>query len=101
MSRKSRKNSFGMMMLFTIVVFLAMVVHIVVSSLLTYLLVRFGLITVSAESIPDSGRLIIFLALISLPIGMVLAVVASKFPLKPIRNLVDGMNRLASGGITS
>lgn len=97
MNQEKRKQGFGMMLLFTIVVFFAMVVHIAISGAITYLLVRFGLITISAEAVPDAGRLIIFLALISLPIGMILAVTASKFPLKPIRNLVDGMNRLASG----
>lgn len=97
MNQKKRRQGVGMLLLFTLVVFCAMIIHVAVSGIITYLLVRFGLITVSAEAVPDTGKLIVFLALISLPIGMILAIIASKFPLKPIRSLVDGMNRLASG----
>ena len=95
--KQKKRSSFGMMLLFAIVVFLAMVVHVTISGGITYLLVRFGLITVAPDAVPDAGKLIIFLALISLPVGIILAVTASKFPLKPVRNLIDGMNRLASG----
>lgn len=97
MKAGKRSNNFGMLVLFVLIVFLALLVSTMVTGISLYLLVKTGVIIVTDGSVSDIGKLVAFYAAISIPVGMLIAVMASKFPLKPIRDLMAGMDRLASG----
>ena len=97
MTQRKHPRHFGLMLLFTTVVFVAMLISSAFTALAVFLLVKNGMLYVAGEAAPHSGSLIVFNALISVPIGALVSVVMVKFPLKPVRNLIDGMDALAAG----
>ena len=96
---KERKHSrhFGLMLLFIVIVFLSLLVNTIVTSTAVFFLVKGGILSVSSAVRPHIGSLILFNGAISIPIGFLVALIAVKFPLKPIRDLIDGMDALAAG----
>ena len=97
MNREKKQKHFGLLLMFILVLFIAGLINSGITTLAVYLLVRNGVLTVSSHVVPDAGRLMLFNAVLSIPIGLLVAVAVSKFPLKPIRDLIDGMDSLASG----
>lgn len=97
MTQRKHTRHFGLMLLFTVVVFFALLINSAISAMAVLLLVKSGMIYIASEAVPHSGSLILFNALISIPIGALVSVAAVKFPLKPVRNLIDGMDALATG----
>jgi len=97
MMKKKRSTRFGLVLMFTGIVFLALLVNTAVTALLVHVLVQNGVIVIASYALPESGRLLLFNALISIPIGALIAFISSEIPLKPVRRLVDSMHRLAEG----
>ena len=97
MNKEKKQKHFGLLQMFIIVLFGAGLINSGITTLAVYLLVRNGVLTVSSHVVPNIGKLTLFNAVLSIPIGLLVAVAVSKFPLKPIRDLIDGMERLASG----
>lgn len=97
MNREKQHQHFGLLLLFIVVLFVAGLIVSGITILAVLFLVRSGVLTVSSHAAPDVGKLLQFNAVLSIPIGLLTAVAFSKFPLKPIRELIDGMDRLASG----
>jgi len=97
MTQRKHSKHFGLMLMFTVVVFFALLINSAITALAVFLLVKSGMLFVASEALPHTGSLIVFNALISVPIGFLVSVVAVKFPLKPVRNLIDGMDALAAG----
>ena len=97
MTQRKHSNHFGLMLMFTVVVFFALLINSAITALAVFLLVKSGMLFVASEALPHTGSLIVFNTLISVPIGFLVSVVAVKFPLKPVRNLIDGMDALAAG----
>lgn len=92
-----KKQHFGLIALFVCVLFLTGLVISGISVLIVYLLVHSGVLMVAPDVVPDLGKLMMLSMVLSIPIGLVISLAVSKFPLKPIRNLIDSMDRLASG----
>ena len=101
MRKEKRSGQFGVVMLFRAIVFLTLLVNCVVTSLSVYFLIRAGVLSLNSEFFREAIMLISINATISIPVGLVASVVAVKFPLKPIRELIDGMNALASGNFNT
>ena len=97
MNQEKKQKHFGLLLMFIFVLFITGLINSGISALTVYLLVRIGVLTVSSHVVPHAGRLMLFNAALSIPIGLVVSIAVSKFPLKPIRDLIDGMDRLASG----
>lgn len=97
MKQRKQSKHFGLMLMFTVIVFFALLINSAISACVGYWLIKSGMLYVSSEAIPHSGTLIIHNALISIPIGFLISLIAVKFPLKPVRNLIDGMDTLAAG----
>ena len=92
-----KKQHFGLIALFVCVLFLTGLVISGISVLIVYLLVHSGVLMVAPDVVPDLGKLMMLSMVLSIPIGLVISLAVSKFPLKPVRNLIDSMDRLASG----
>lgn len=92
-----KKQHFGLIALFVCVLFLTGLVISGISVLIVYLLVHSGVLMVAPDVVPDLGKLMMLSMVLSIPIVLVISLAVSKFPLKPIRNLIDSMDRLASG----
>lgn len=92
-----KKQHFGLIALFVCILFLAGLVITGINALTVYLLVRSGALMIAPDVAPDVSKLMGLSMVLSIPIGLVISLAVSKFPLKPIRNLIDSMDRLASG----
>lgn len=101
MNQHNHGRQYGMLFLFTIILFLAMLVNVLVTGTVAYFLVRAELLFVSEEVIPHIRQLIGAVTSISIPISVVAALMVSKIPLKPVRDLAIGMNQLASGDFST
>jgi len=97
MKKEKRNRHFGLMLLFIVIVFITLLVNTAISSVAVFLLVKLGILSISYAIHPHVGTLILFNGIISIPIGFLVSLVAVKFPLKPIRDLIDGMDALAAG----
>lgn len=97
MRRENTQRHFGLLLMFVLVLFVSGLINSGITTLVVYTLVKNGVLQFAADVAPDAGKLMVSSMLLSIPVGLVVAAAASKFPLKPIRNLIDGMDRLASG----
>ena len=97
MKRQKKQRHFGLLLMFVLVLFVSGLINSGVTTLAVYVLVRNGILQFSADVVPDAGKLMTFNLLLSIPVGMVVAAAISKFPLKPVRDLIDGMDHLAAG----
>ena len=77
-------------------VFVIIFSAIALTALGLWLLTKAG-VTVDMDGDLQLGQVILFMSLISLVIGAVIAFFGSRIPLKPINELVDKLNRLAAG----
>lgn len=94
---KKQKKHYGLLPMFLLVVLAAVLVNTGITIISLYLLERNGLVSFSGITTADLGRLAVFYAAISIPVGFFVSLMATKFPLKPIRNLIESMDQLASG----
>lgn len=99
--KKQRKQRSGVLMLFMLVVFIALWAHMAIAATVILILTKLGVISISSAVIPDILSLLFAVALVSVPIGVLVAFLFSKVPLRPIRDLIDSMNRLASGDFST
>lgn len=97
MKREKKQRHFGLLLMFVLVLFVSGLIHSGVTTLVVYTLVKHGVLQFAADVVPDAGKLMAFSMLLSIPVGLLVAAAVSKFPLKPVRDLIDGMDRLASG----
>lgn len=91
------KTFFGLTFLFASIIFLAMMATVAVSAVAAFLIVESDLIPTTEEMVPLIWTTCAVVVLVSLPVGMLLAVFMSKMPMRPIREMMDGMDRLAAG----
>lgn len=97
MKRKTHKTEWGLLFLFTFVVFLSVVINAVLAAVVIFILLKNGILILTDVTTADAGRLLVFYIVFSIPVGICVALMASKLPLKPVRNLIDSMDRLAYG----
>ena len=97
MKQDKRPKPFGFLLFFAGVVFLAVLLNASLAAAVVYLLIRNGVIEILGATSSGAAQIIGYLALVSVSIGVFIALVVSKIPLKPISNLIESMNRLASG----
>ena len=91
-----QKQRFSLTLLFGAVVFLILLTAIVISVLAMFLLAWLGIIGSEVGEV-RFGPVLLFMSVISLIIGSLIAILLGKFPLNPINKLVNGMNSLAAG----
>jgi signal transduction histidine kinase len=82
-------------LLFATVVFVILVITMSIMAIVAALLFKAGLLKNVGP--PNAMLLIFVLAITSILVGTVVGAIMSRFPLKPVNILINGMNRLASG----
>lgn len=97
MKQEEHKQRFSLTLLFAAVVFCILVVSLLIAAAAVYALVWLGVIPGIEETGLSITQTILFMVLISLVIGMGIAVLAGKVPLEPLNRVISQMNRLASG----
>lgn len=96
-----KKHHWGLLSLLTLVVFLAVLFNAVISAVAIFTLINNGVLILTDVTAADAGRVLGFCTIFSIPVGIIVALLASKVPLKPIRVLIDSMDRLASGDFST
>ena len=91
-----RKSRTSLTLVFATFVFVMLVIAMVVAAVTLYIFAGVGIFVV------DDGRLklipvILVMSTVSIVIGAGVAFFTSRFPLKPINEMINKMNRLASG----
>jgi len=97
MTRKKGARRFDLLPLFAVVVFFSVLIHTGIAALALYLLVHSHILSFSGVTETDAAWIAVAFTVISLPVGVLVALVVSHVPLKPVRDLIEGMDRLASG----
>lgn len=86
---------------FSVVIFLAIFAHSLVTGVTMWALVKSGALSLSVGAhIPYLGRFSLFSLLVSVPFGILISIAVSQMPLKPVRDLINCMDALASGDYT-
>ena len=91
------KTFFGLSFFFSVIIFCAMFCTVAVSAVVAFFVVRSDIVPTTAEMVPIIWTTCAIVAGLSFPIGALVAVLASKVPLRPIREMMDGMDKLAGG----
>lgn len=101
MKQPKQSRHFGLILLFALILFLTLLIHTVITGVFLYLLEKNTTNSLTGITPEDIARVTMLLAAVSIPTGIIVAMMASKFPLKPIRDLINGMDRLASGDFST
>ncbi len=96
-SKKTLRQRFGLTALFSAVVFLILIITSMIIFVIGILLIRINAINIAKISRHEPMLPIFVLLIISVLVGTVVSFMISRFPLKPLRRVIDATNRLASG----
>lgn len=94
---KGFHQRFGLAALFSAVVFFILIITSVLIFLVGMLLIRVNAINIAKLSHQEPMLPILVLLIISVVVGTVVSFMISRFPLKPLRRVIDATNRLATG----
>lgn len=92
-----REVRLGMLPLLTVVVFGALAVNATISALIVFVLIHGGIFTLTGSFSQVTWKLIIIHFVVSLILGVLISLGAVAVLLRPVRNLISSMNRLARG----
>ena len=91
---KERRSRKSLTIVLAVFVFVILLTAIAMTALGLFILTKTGVLVEGEISL---NSVILFMSVISLAIGGLLAFFSSRIPLKPINNLINKMNRLAAG----
>jgi len=91
------KHHFELILLVFAVLFVIQFATVLFALLMLLLLVQTKIITMEWIDVLKPGRVILLLAIVDTFIGLIVVSAATAIPLKPVNNLINQMNRLASG----
>ncbi len=97
MNHRKKRIHFGLLLMFAVVVFLALLANSIVTGALVYLLIELDVLDITTDAVGHTGEILMLIALVSIPIGLLISMGVSKIPLKPFRDLIKSMDQLASG----
>lgn len=97
MKKERHKHRFSLTLLFAAVIFCILVVSLLVGAAAVFILIRLNLLQGMEDAVPSMTQVVVFMALISLVIGLGVAILAGKVPLKPLNQIIHQMKQLASG----
>ena len=100
-NREERKQRLSLTLLFSAVVILIFISILLLVFAGLYLLVRTGILKNIENSGITAGQLLLIFVGASIVVGSCLTLLLSRYPMKPINNLLNIMNRLASGDFTA
>lgn len=96
-NKRRNKHNFALGILVFVMLFIIQFVTVLFAILILYLLVLTKVITMEWVGGLNPGRVILLLAIVNTFVGLVVVFTATALPLKPVSNLINQINRLASG----
>ena len=97
MNRQNRKHYFALTVLISILFFLIQFIITSITAAIIYLLVHFQVITLDTDIRPNIGIIILYMVVISNIVGAIVAYFTSKISVRPLRNVIYQIDRLAFG----
>ena len=93
---EERRQRLSLTLLFSGLVFLFLLATMIFVALIILLLVHLGRMQMGEGEL-RTGTFILIIALASILIGTALSATAGRYPLRPLNNIINAMNRLAAG----
>lgn len=97
MRKHKNKHNFALALLVFGVLFMIQLITVLIAVLALYVLVKTGILSAEWLSDPNKGSLIWLFAVVTAFAGLIVVFVSTTIPLKPVNNLINQVNRLASG----
>ena len=94
MRKRQRLELLG---LFVGITFSSFLLSVIVVSVLAYHIVNTGAFHIVDKNLPGAGKLILFIAFLNVIMNLIFVVISGKVWLKPVKRLLNGMEKLASG----
>lgn len=94
--RKKRRH-LGLTLLFSSVIFVVILVALAVGAAVVFLVTHLGLLEAAVSGPRYLLQSMLLMVVVSTVVGFLIALLASRIPLSPIKRLIDRMNQLASG----
>ncbi len=94
---EEHKQRFALTLLFSLVVFIILVITISIVNLIVLILARLGFFASNRFNLSVVEFVLVMITGASLAIGTLIAVLLGKIPLKPFNTMINGLNRLAKG----
>lgn len=91
-----RKKRFTLNLLFTLLIFLQLVLTMGLVIGVIALLIQWDVLSFGTTK-PETNHLLLYIAVTSVILGSLLSSIVSRQPLKPVNEVINAMNRLASG----
>ncbi len=95
--KKSFRQRFGLPLFFSAVVFAILLITSLIIVMAGVLLIQINALNIAKLSRREPLVPVFMLLIISVLVGTVVSFVISRFPLKPMRRIIDATNRLAAG----
>ena len=95
--KKNAHGRFGLTALFSAIVFLILLITSVLIFFIGMLMIRTNALNLAKLSRQEPLVPIMVLLVISVVVGTVVSFIISRVPLKPLRRVIDAINRLAAG----
>lgn len=99
--KKSMFHRVGLPIIFSVIVFMILLVTSIIIVIVTLLLIRMNAINIVKISKHEPLLPLLMLLVISVVVGTVVSLVMSRIPLKPVRQVIDATNRLAGGDFSA
>ena len=94
LTRKESRELFGIFLLMTFSVF---VISLLLVSATAYFVVKTGLLSIVDKNQPGAGRLIVFMAVSSAVISIIILTILGKLFLRPVNRIIAGMHSMSRG----
>ncbi len=95
--RRRPRGRFALPLLFTAIVFFILLITAAIVMGISLILLQTGTIGFMSIARRAPAVPIVIMLLISIAVGTIVSFVVSHFPLKPVRRMIDAINRLAGG----
>jgi len=95
--KEKRRLNIALTLLFAIVIFCTVVVAVLVSGIVLYLLIHFGVIAAKGDYLADARHVIWYMGFICVFIGSVLTMLTTTILLHPLQRMIRRIRSLAAG----
>jgi len=99
--KETFRQRVGLPLLFSAIVFAILIISSVIIFLIGVLLIRVNAVNLLKVTKNEPIFSVILLLIISVFVGTVVSFMMSRFPLKPVRRVIDATNRLAAGDFST
>ena len=98
---KEKQYRFGLTLIFSLIIFCILVITLSLFAVTAYILFRADALRGFTSKFMQPRYFVTFLVINSVIIGVIVATITNKIPLRPFKKLIEQINRLGSGDYTA